>query len=276
MPLDPGRVETFQGALPDSAVRAAVHVTDLGDPLFVMVLVAAVYLFVDYRRGSLLMGVTFAGYGLTVAPKELLAVPRPPAELQVVAASGFGIPSGHALGAVVVFGGLAEELEAGTRRQRYAVAAVLAALVAVSRVVLGVHYLVDVVAGVLLGAGVLAAVYRFDLRQRPLLFGVGAVGSLAAMVLSGLTYAATFVLFGLAVGGLLAWPVVTPFPEPSRNVAIGTGAVALPVAVLVVPMGPTVLLTPLTVVPLSVLAIVLILVAPNVAVVLERAGRTPG
>lgn len=275
MPFDDGRNEMTQELLSESMIEAFTYITDLGDPLFIVLVVSALYLFVDRYRGSFVIGVTFAGYGITVALKELLAIPRPPADVQVISASGYGVPSGHTLGAVIVFGMLAEELEIGTRSQRYVVASTLVGLVAASRIVLGVHYVADVIAGFVLGAGILAVVYGFDFRRPFPLFAIGAIGALVAMVLSGLTYASSLVLFGFAVGALVSWPLLTPLPEPSERTAGLVGVVALPVAVLLMPLGPALLVTPLTVIPFSALAIVLILSVPNVAAHAERTIGTP-
>ena len=71
-------------------------------------------------------------------------------------ADGYGFPSGHATAATAVYGGVAAVLPAGTGRLRYAAAGSVVAVVALSRIAIGVHYLVGVVAGVLLGLTVLA------------------------------------------------------------------------------------------------------------------------
>jgi undecaprenyl-diphosphatase len=95
-----------------------------------------------------------------VVLKEVVDRARPELVDAVAEAGGRSFPSGHALGGTVSFGLLALVLgpllpPAGRWAAR--LAAVLAALlVSASRVVLGVHYLTDVTAGVLLGVGWLA------------------------------------------------------------------------------------------------------------------------
>ena len=89
--------------------------------------------------------------------KLLVSRPRPPVEhLQAVTGSSF--PSGHATQASAFWLSLVLVLRAAGAGRRTVVAAgaiavVLVAAVAWSRVYLGVHYPADVVAGVLLGSG---------------------------------------------------------------------------------------------------------------------------
>jgi undecaprenyl-diphosphatase len=85
--------------------------------------------------------------------KSLYARPRPPGGL--MASSSYAFPSGHAIaGAVTAVGLVIVLLPPGPRRWRWEVrAAMFAVLMAGSRTYLGVHWLSDVVAGGLLGAG---------------------------------------------------------------------------------------------------------------------------
>lgn len=267
--------ESAQNSLPEWAIQLFTYVTDVGDPLFVVLVVAAVYLFVDHDRGIFAIAMTFAAYGVTVGLKELLAISRPPAEVQLIEASGYGIPSGHALGTIILFGVLAMELDVWKKTHRYAVATGLVAFVSVSRIVLGVHYVEDVIVGLAIGLALLAAVYRYEWRRPMALFGIGLVGSVGAMALSQLSYAHAIVLFGFSFGAAIAWPLLDPIPRSSRRAAVATGIVVLPVATLLMPLGPTVFLSTLTVIPLSMAAIVLILGGPTLASRIDRTERFP-
>jgi len=82
-----------------------------------------------------------------------------PVFADIATGHGPGFPSGHALGTTMVWGGVALILDQGTRRARAAVAGTVVALVSLSRLVLGVHYAVDVVVGVALGLLALGALY---------------------------------------------------------------------------------------------------------------------
>jgi len=68
---------------------------------------------------------------------------------------GYGFPSGHATVSTVVYVGLASILTIWDQRRRYFVAGVVVAVVSFTRLALGLHYLVDVLAGMALGGTVL-------------------------------------------------------------------------------------------------------------------------
>jgi membrane-associated phospholipid phosphatase len=96
---------------------------------------------------------------LTTWLKATLAVPRPPGS----AVGGFAMPSGHALVSTVCYGTLAVTEDDGLG-PRVLVAAALVAAIAASRVVIGVHYVPDVVVGMALGTLVVAT--SFVIRHR--------------------------------------------------------------------------------------------------------------
>ena len=139
--------------LPDPLVALAGLVTLLGDPRFLFALLAVGYwrappVAADPRRAfAALVALGLASAGLTLALKSVVALPRPPG----AAEPGLGFPSGHALGAGAVYGGAARLFDRPDRRTRRLAAGSLVAAVALSRVVLGVHYLVDVLVGAVLG-----------------------------------------------------------------------------------------------------------------------------
>lgn len=110
------------------------------------------------------LAATAAGaIGLTVVFKAALGRPRPPLVHAVAAADGYGFPSAHAAAAAAVCGAAAWVCSARIRSWQgrvavWAVAAMLAALVGISRVYLGVHWVTDVIGGWLFGIMWLAVV----------------------------------------------------------------------------------------------------------------------
>lgn len=108
-----------------------------------------------WHRVALFVVVAVGGAGLANHLMKL-AVERERPDLGLLAnPSSFSYPSGHSSGAAVCFAAAALCLGRGRDRSTQmiliAVAAALAAMVAASRVLLGVHWLSDVLAGLALG-----------------------------------------------------------------------------------------------------------------------------
>jgi membrane-associated phospholipid phosphatase len=150
-----GGIEALRSLLPAWGIEAFATLTVLGDFLVVSLVLAAVYAFYD-REGGAVALVAFAGGALLILGlKTALAMPRPPDPVTAVTVDGYGFPSGHAFSSTVGFGLLALVIDRGRRSVRLGLAALGISLVSVSRVAIGVHYAVDVLAGVALGLGYL-------------------------------------------------------------------------------------------------------------------------
>ncbi len=164
----------------DAAVESAVHraalrspalvglargVTELGNSMVRLAVAVAVVAFLLRRhawRLALFLGTTTAlGVAVDTLLKALVGRARPVFPDPFARASGESFPSGHAMGATVLFGALLlvflPMLSSIGRRWAFGLAAVAAFGVGLSRVVLGVHYPSDVVGGWLLGLAWLAA-----------------------------------------------------------------------------------------------------------------------
>jgi len=186
-------------ALPEPVVAVAAVVTHLGDPLLVGLLAATLawrprppQLSRAHTTWMLVMVVLTAA--VMVVLKTGIAAPRPPG----ATADGFGFPSGHTLMATVGYGALV-----WGRRRWSVVAVAVITVVGVSRVLIGAHYLVDVVAGWTLGLGLLMAGHRWIRTAGP---------QQAALAIAAVAAAATAVAAALS-------PWYTP--------GIGAAAVAL-------------------------------------------------
>ena len=146
-------VVTHRGAAIEDLARA---VTKLGNPavVVVLVLVVATLLARSHHRGpaTLLVLSTVGTAALTSVIKLVEARPRPPIEIHLVVAHGYSFPSGHAAQAIACYGALAVVALDLVHHAVGRIAAALALLalafgIGASRVVLGVHWLSDVVAG---------------------------------------------------------------------------------------------------------------------------------
>jgi undecaprenyl-diphosphatase len=126
--------------------------------LTTLVVVGAIVLIVRRALGAALDLVlcTSIGTALSTVLKIVVDRPRPAVGSELVRATGLSFPSGHAMNSTVVYGALVLVFGAGTGRGRRIVARIAisttVALIACSRLALGVHYFSDVVGGVVLGA----------------------------------------------------------------------------------------------------------------------------
>lgn len=125
-------------------------------------LVGVVMLIAVGRRDlGVFLGVAAALRAVGPGLKSLIASPRPTSEAVavVVQADGLGFPSGHAMGAALFYGAItviAPQVVASrlVARGLQVAAVVMMALIALSRVRLGVHWPSDVVGGLLFGLGI--------------------------------------------------------------------------------------------------------------------------
>jgi len=134
-------------------VEAARWMTALGDSAVLLpaTLIGAVILALrrDWRQAALLPAVTLSGRLLIELQKDWVARLRPDANDHLVAVQSLAFPSGHAANAALVWLCLALFLPRTPRGRMFATwaAAWLALAVGVSRVMLGVHWPSDVIAG---------------------------------------------------------------------------------------------------------------------------------
>ena len=144
------------------ATKVATSVTGLGSAAAAVVLLGLAYL-AGWREEFLTAAVALSVTGVVVA--TLMGVvarpfpPQPVCDTGGAATVATSFPSGHAA-AVTVYALVArrsETLPAG-------IVAGVAAVVAVSRVYLGTHYLTDTVAGVLIGVGAVLLARRLLAR----------------------------------------------------------------------------------------------------------------
>lgn len=134
-----------------------------------LVPVAAICLGYWWRTGNTTrtwwaLSTILAAWGLSGLLKEVVRRARPVLDQPVESVSGFSFPSGHAANTAAMTTALVVLVWPSLRSRVLRVAAVAGAAVltvatAVDRVMLGVHYPSDVVAGILFGVGFVLASY---------------------------------------------------------------------------------------------------------------------
>ena len=263
-------------ALPEFVVVAFAAVTHLADPWFLFALLAVGYWFAGdevagspRRAGATAIAAVTCAYAATALGKAWFAVPRPPGamppadvptwlptllsgwyEAQVLS-DGFGFPSGHATGGAAAYLAIALLYDRlWTDRRRYLAAGAAAVAVAASRVIIEVHYLVDVLAGLAVGAGTVAVALWLagdprvrrsadadpsagptaELDPAPgfALTAVVSAGALAVAVAGGHTGEVVEAGIGIATGagGAIGWRLVDG-AEPSVPARVAVPALAV-------------------------------------------------
>jgi len=142
-------------------VKSAEVVSDVFDPnvfRLALTVIALVYLIHGERHHAIWLVVTvFGGAALGFVLKEIVGRTRPVLPDPVATAPGMSFPSGHALGATIGCCLLLlialRFLPRGGRVAAVIAAGLIVGAVGFARVVLGVHFVSDVLAGITLGIG---------------------------------------------------------------------------------------------------------------------------
>ena len=182
--FDAASVDGLRGSRTGDLTTAMRVITWFGSPIWldtVFVIACATLCFRRAWRSLLFLALATPGTVLMVQlVKHAVNRTRPPG-LHLIHAAGSSWPSGHASSSVALYGALflialrsGAIKSARARRGAALVLAVLLALIGISRIYLGVHYLTDVVAAWLLAAGWLNAldsVYGRRVNPRSALVG---------------------------------------------------------------------------------------------------------
>ncbi len=144
----------------------AIAFSALGSEPCYLLLLPLVYWLVDRRIGARLGILLLVSVLINDLAKVAFHLPRPywvDASLTPLSKVGlersFGFPSGHAQGAFLIWPFLAMQMPG--KRKWLCWALTLASCIAVSRMILGVHWPLDVVGGALLGGGLTAFYLRY-------------------------------------------------------------------------------------------------------------------
>jgi len=167
----------------------------LGTENFYLLVMPALYWCVDAGLGLRIGMILVVSGSLNAMLKLAFHTPRPywvdPRVQALATETSFGMPSGHAQNSAAIWG--VAGLKSGRRGVAWACIGVIF-LIGVSRLVLGVHYLTDVLAGWAVGGGLL---YLFTRIEKPVLAWVNRQSTRRLLVLC---LASSLVIVALVLG----------------------------------------------------------------------------
>ncbi|MFC7230329.1 phosphatase PAP2 family protein [Saliphagus sp. GCM10025308] len=151
----------YRGLPMTDLVSLAAMLTNLGD-YHVLVAISIAFALVVRPGDVRPLVLTLGAIVLVTALKTHFAVPRPPG----ATAGGYAFPSGHATVSLVTYASIAL-LEDRSIGWRTTIAALLGSSIALTRVIIGVHYWSDIIAGLLLATAVLGLAFGLSRYLKP-------------------------------------------------------------------------------------------------------------
>jgi len=228
MDRDLGVTEAIRANAPEWSIDLA-ELLALGGDLLLIVPVLALLLLADITRTVAtnldggetpplysprtieLIATVFGGLSLLLVLESLFALGRPPESWHAISPSPYGFPSGHTMAATIFWGALALWYPVARARVRIVTVAGIVSLVGFSRLLLGVHFLVDIIAAVVAGVLYLVAIDRW-LRGRPTaLFGLAIAVAILAVAVTGGTSRTLLAAVG-TVGAAIGWQLLEATP----------------------------------------------------------------
>ncbi|MCU4752895.1 phosphatase PAP2 family protein [Halobacteria archaeon AArc-curdl1] len=222
MLFDPATVEAVRDIAPLWLVALLTVLSFLGSTFYQVPVLLTIYWVSARERAATWLGIVLGSYAFRSLLKHLNDIERPPVDPPIdpaafpalvrpiyahpaeIATTSF--PSGHTLSATVLWGLLVVDTEIATRRTRFAVAGSVIFTVGLSRIVLGAHYIEDVVAGFLFGILFLGvALWLRNRSPTPVGATFGLAGLISLVVVSFTESTTGSVLLGVSIGTLLVW-----------------------------------------------------------------------
>lgn len=191
--------EAIQNFLPDWLEKIFVGITFFGDAIIYILLLALAYWLLNKKDAIVGIYVLITASFLNFFLKVLIKKPRPSESIRIVEAEGFSTPSGHSQTSTTVYGWMMFYFK---KIWLYILVPILVLLICFSRVVLGVHFIGDIILGFLIGAVVLSILY-FTV---PYILQFLDKFSTGMKILIGECYALIIFLATFLPGMLATWP----------------------------------------------------------------------
>lgn len=249
--FDPAAVELVRDLTPAWLVVVLILLSFLGSAAYQGPTLVLLYWIDGRERIATWIGIVLGSYVLRSTLKSLNTTTRPTVEPAIdatvfpsllqplythpVEISTTSFPSGHMMAATVLWGLVAVDSTVASRRTRCVLALTVVWIVGLSRIVVGAHYVGDVVAGFVFGLVFLGAMLAVrDWGRRPVETVFAATGTLAATLLLFSESTTGVIVLGVCVGVLLARlarPTELPHParleQPDLTRLFGTGSLLL-------------------------------------------------
>ncbi|MFP8957363.1 phosphatase PAP2 family protein [Natrialbaceae archaeon A-CW3] len=216
--FDQSTNEAVRETLPEWVIGVFEIVTHLGDGATLIIFATMLYWFGTEsrrRQRALVIAIGLGALAISAGMKGIFVRPRP--EL-AGGYGGYSFPSAHALGAAAFYGALAVVADTGTRLQRYVLVGTIILLVAFSRIVIGVHYVGDVLVGVVIGLAFVALVVRSERAEPGFIFALAGIIAIFALLLGSREF--TTMTIGASLGATVAWFTVANQPSNPHGASI--------------------------------------------------------
>jgi membrane-associated phospholipid phosphatase len=186
-----GAIETLQSVLSPTLDLLFIFFTLLGEQYIYMFLIAITYWCFNKRAGMQISYILLLGAYLNYWLKMSFKIDRPPSEYRIILKDdvSYGFPSGHSQSAVTFWGWAGLKIR---KAWAHTIFFALISLIGLSRIYLGVHYVGDVLGGILAGAVLILAykaVPHFESK----------LGSIPSWLRDYLTPLISVLLFGLSL-----------------------------------------------------------------------------
>lgn len=180
----------------------------------VIILFAVLYFWFGNARPRdrlLVLELGMISFAVVSGIKGIFEVARPLEQLQHTlwapeSYGGYSFPSAHAMSTATFYFSMAAVLDWKSAEIRYAIAGIITLLVAYSRVVIGVHYIEDVIVGTIIGLLIVYAGFKYFRGWHTSMFIYALIVSSIAFLLGSTEY--TTLIVGVSAGAALGWEYV--------------------------------------------------------------------
>ncbi|MFX1379099.1 MAG: phosphatase PAP2 family protein [Promethearchaeota archaeon] len=217
-----------------STVRAIFKaISYLGEPIVFLIIVVLLFLAYNKKYAKNLLLVLLFSHYINEVLKSLFQDPRPapnvtdadPSDEYGVIEASYGFPSGHSQNAVAFWGYLGNEFKDRYKSKQIPIIPVILSviifLIAISRIIIGVHDLQDIIGGLLIGMGVLLAFIYLEPTFSNLYNKINFAGKIIIIVIISIVLFLVGTLLYPYAGTQLALTPVPLFPDSGAFGVVG-------------------------------------------------------